>query len=171
MAGSTGARRTGTKKAASAAKTKTKAKGEGQAKELTDEERADQYGELPVFDAEEFDRWVADSHWTFAKSMPGIPHFYTVADWPTDEEGRQRCLAAAVFIRDNGVRAQWPKEGRGKYVNAYWEADDAEGQRWSYWVLWPVINRAQHPLVPQNEVKVLDEADTRQVKTWMPRGV
>jgi hypothetical protein len=122
-------------------------------------EDADQ---LEPMTAEEFAAFVESGRWTFAKSMPGIPHEYVVAD---HYEDKTLPVRAAHFIWDEGRRGQWPARGRGKYVNQYLEH---EGH--SYWVIWPIINRAELPLVPQNEVKWLNpDEDSRQSKNWMPR--
>jgi hypothetical protein len=120
--------------------------------------------------AEEFDQFVADGQWTFAKSMPGIPHEYVVADWYKGADSDDP-VRAGLRIWDEGERAQWPSKGRGKYVNNYLEHTDAAGVTWSYWVLWPIINRAKHPLVPQNEVKALDGEDSRVGRNYMPKDV
>lgn len=114
----------------------------------------------------EFGQFVSEGEWTFAKTMPGIPHEYVVHDWYARRGDELTVVRAALFIRKAGRRGQWPAHGRGKYVNWYFEYDG-----YSYWTIWPIINRARLPLVPQNEVKFLDDSDRRPAKNWMPKSM
>lgn len=78
--------------------------------------------------------------WTFAKTMPHIPHFWTARrDWPKPELFTEVCQ----FILDNGVMEQF-KTFKAKpyfYANGF-----------RYWIMGPpdtttVINRCdpKHP--------------------------
>jgi SAM-dependent methyltransferase len=70
----------------------------------------------------DFAEAVAESRWIFAKTMPQIPHWYTLRkDW--------RCPLpfedAVQFIRDTGYRARW-----GRYNNHYLELNGMK-----YWTM------------------------------------
>jgi hypothetical protein len=94
---------------------------------------------LPNLSDEEIVHFIGSVKWTFAKSMPFIPHFYAV---------RQKCPDAHLFlrfaqhIRDHGYDQQF-----GKRMFRYfdWETD---GVVHIYWTMDPdiydtvIINRA-----------------------------
>ncbi len=72
---------------------------------------------------------IAGSGWTFAKTMPKIPHSYTVRDLMDPAARRSTCLSHDTFewfvhhIRENGEIQPW-----GRYRNTYLEVGD-----WKYW--------------------------------------
>jgi hypothetical protein len=71
-------------------------------------------------DAAEFDAWVAASSWQFAKTMPQIPHEYTLRKKAPDELAFERAVA---FIRERGWQKRWRR-----YHHHYWNAG-----AWKYW--------------------------------------
>lgn len=80
--------------------------------------------------------FIERSKWKFAKTMPQIPHYYTLRK---DAERDQEFLGFAQFIRDFGYDASF---GKTRYRYA-----DFDG--WQYWTMGFVldstilINRAQ----------------------------
>lgn len=81
-------------------------------------------------DEAEFARWVEEVQWRFAKTMPWIPHEYTVGAWGD----HQRFVLAKEFITENGYLARW----RTKEPNYYYDLDG-----WRYWSYTSLINRQQ----------------------------
>lgn len=55
---------------------------------------------------------IISAEYVFAKSMPYLPHSYTVRDWWTNQDAFKE---AVQFIRDKGV-----KERFGKRYFVYW---------------------------------------------------
>jgi hypothetical protein len=87
-------------------------------------EREPQEGEPEWFDPpEDFDpeRFVESAPWRFAKTMPHIPHWYTVRGQTPDEDFE----AFVNYIRKHGYRARW-----GRRVNTYYELGE-----WKYWTM------------------------------------
>lgn len=78
--------------------------------------------------ADEFAAWVEASSWRVAKTMPDVPHEYTIISWGDWDS----FIAAAEFIRANGYPAVW----RHHRPKPYWEL---EGR--IYWAFQTVINR------------------------------
>ncbi len=78
----------------------------------------------PSFDPLEF---VRSSTWTFAKTMPHIPHWYVVRGRVPEEDFD----AFDRLIKASGYRATW----RG-YENTYLELGG-----WKYWVIENILNR------------------------------
>ena len=80
--------------------------------------------------------YIAKVRWTFARSMPKSPHWYTVRS--KRPELTQDFLAFAQLIQGRGVLKIW-----GDCVRAYLEVDD-----WEYWTMGArvpetsIINRA-----------------------------
>ena len=78
--------------------------------------------------------FVEEHNWTFAKTMPQIPHEYVV-------RGNGGCAdedwdAFAAYINDHGYKARWTAPS-GRYMdNVYLELGE-----WKFWVIFPVINR------------------------------
>jgi len=90
--------------------------------------------EIPKSELEWFERYIAGVKWKQAKSMPNIPHSYTVRDWQPDTFEQ-----AALFIRHYGIGERfWSKT----YVYFYYE-------EYKYWTMgFPIeetiiINRAK----------------------------
>jgi hypothetical protein len=93
----------------------------------------------PVMDAINLDglRWLIDSsHWTFARSMPHIPHEYTLRRRSPDEEAFERFV---LLIAEQGYVKTWRGTPR-RYL-------DIDG--WKYWTMGAplaetiLINRAR----------------------------
>src|SRR5262245_19402164 len=94
-------------------------------------------GEAPRLpsSAEEF---IAAAGWTFAKSMPTIPHFYTVRGKHTggvDPPPVEWHDWFVAFIAEHGYLAQW-----GRRTFTYLHVGP-----WKYWAIHPVINRERLP--------------------------
>jgi hypothetical protein len=88
------------------------------------------------------------AEWTFAKTMPENPHWYTARRTWADQ---RRFTDAVAFIRDHGYVGWWPPfqvPWRAPYLN--YDFEDAEGREWFCWTMgWPpaetqVINRKPH---------------------------
>jgi hypothetical protein len=80
--------------------------------------------------------YVEKVHWQFAKTMPRWPHEYTVRRWRPDLADEWD--AFADLIQREGTRKPWPPDSPNpKYRHAYLEIDG-----YQYWVMPPVINRA-----------------------------
>ena len=60
---------------------------------------------------EEFEAWVLAQRWTFAKTMPTVPHEYVVKGKGHDPA---EFVRAVEFVRANGYLHRW-----GSRVNAY----------------------------------------------------
>jgi hypothetical protein len=76
--------------------------------------------------------------WQFARTMPQIPHEYTLREWAPDDAEFESFV---VLIREQGVVKPWPPE-RPRYRHTYLEVDGFD-----YWTmgadvpLTTVINR------------------------------
>ncbi len=95
-------------------------------------------------DADGFPKWVASVNWRFAKSMPGVPHEYTVGAWADTN----RFQEARQFILENGYMARW----KSKPPNRYYDLDG-----WRYWAYESLINR-QEIGSKNSEVTRVDDA-------------
>ena len=77
--------------------------------------------------------FVDDHAWTFAKTMPHIPHEYVV-------RGKNGCSedwdAFAAYIKERGYKARWTAPNGRHMDNIYLELCG-----WKFWVIFPVINR------------------------------
>jgi hypothetical protein len=73
-------------------------------------------------DASQFCAWVEGSPWQFAKTMPKVPHEYTLRRKQADELAFEQ---AVQFIREHGWRKRW-----GRYHHHYWNAG-----AWKYWTM------------------------------------
>jgi hypothetical protein len=79
---------------------------------------------------------IESSRWIFAKTMPHIPHWYSLRREAPDEA---RFEWFVMFIRERGERRRW-----GPYNHHYLDLDG-----WSYWTMGApveqtiVINRAR----------------------------
>ena len=93
-----------------------------------------------VLSPEELTRHLEAATYKFAKTMPEIPHWYTLRNTWQD----QKMFAAVVqALRDLGEIRPWPPQ-RPKYYHTYFDTGE-----WSYWTMGaPVcetilINRAK----------------------------
>jgi hypothetical protein len=80
--------------------------------------------------------FVAKVPWTFAKTVPHMPHEYVIREWrevPTAEFD-----AFVNLIRERGYRAVWTHPDRGvRYTNTYLDLGE-----WAYWFIEPnMLNR------------------------------
>ena len=70
----------------------------------------------------EVDKLLGEAKYNFAKTMPGIPHYYTlIRDW----ENKERFTEVVKFIRENGVEGSFYSR---KFI--YYFADG-----WKYWTM------------------------------------
>jgi hypothetical protein len=63
------------------------------------------------------ERFVESAPWRFAKTIPHIPHWYTVRGQTPDENFE----AFVNYIRKHGYRARW-----GRRVNTYYELGESK---------------------------------------------
>lgn len=92
--------------------------------------------EAQAREPERFDpmAFVEEHVWTFAKTMPQIPHEYLV-------RGKNGCAdedwdAFAAYIKEHGYKARWTAPSGRHMYNVYRELGE-----WKFWVIFPVINR------------------------------
>ena len=78
--------------------------------------------------------FVENHDWTFAKTMPHIPHEYVVRGKNGCAEGEWDAFAA--HIARHGYKARWTSPSGRHMDNVYLELGD-----WKFWVIFPVINR------------------------------
>lgn len=100
--------------------------------------------------------FIGRSTWKFAKTMPEMPHFYTLRK---DAERDEEFLGFAQFIRDFGYDASF---GKARYRYA-----DFDG--WQYWTMGFVldstilINRAQ---TGREDVSLVRNPVPMRPKSW-----
>ena len=101
---------------------------------------------------EEFDpkAFVEDHVWTFAKTMPHIPHEYVVRGKNGCAEGDWDAFAA--HIKAHGYWARWTAPNGRHMDNVYLELGE-----WKFWVIPPVINRER--LENSTTQRLASEAD------------
>jgi hypothetical protein len=82
-------------------------------------------------------KYIESVHWIFAKTMPHVPHWYTLRKKAPAMEGEFVWFVEA--IRRAGYKERW-----GKYMNTYYDLDG-----WKYWTMGApipstiLINRAR----------------------------
>jgi hypothetical protein len=59
---------------------------------------------MDTMTTDEFRQFVLASRWTFAKSMPEMPHEYTHRRWARDERLFEQ---AVLFIREHGYKQKF----------------------------------------------------------------
>ena len=77
---------------------------------------------------DEFREWVAAGEWKFAKTMPEIPHWYTLREERQDDE---RFSLAVKFVYDNGRLGHWYGRARRYYDLdgfTYWAMNEPPGE-------------------------------------------
>jgi len=80
--------------------------------------------------------YIPSVEWRFAKTMPLIPHWYTVREW--NKQKRDDFTFLVRFIREHGEVIPW-----GRFMNTYLKLGV-----WKYWTMGApieettVINRA-----------------------------
>ena len=96
------------------------------------------------FSHDNFVAFIRSVPWRFAKTMPEIPHEYTLRP-EAKELGLESEFESAVrFIRHNGY-----KERFGSKVYTYYDVADEDGATWQYWTMGApyertiLINRAR----------------------------
>lgn len=82
-----------------------------------------------TFDLDAARAYVASVHWQFAKTMPDIPHEYTVRTWRPELEGA--FIAMVELIHAEGRVKPWPRDAVSpRYHHTYLEIDG-----WQYWTM------------------------------------
>ena len=96
-----------------------------------------------------FDRTIADLNWTFAKTMPWIPHWYVVRDRDVDRDTFKRMVRV---IWAHGRVGHWGVQSRQTHLEDGTIIDGLiylERREWRYWTMgYPIdeetiINREQ----------------------------
>jgi hypothetical protein len=93
--------------------------------------------------------YISKVDWRFAKTMPTIPHEYTLREWRPELE--PEFLALAHLIRTEGTIEPWPVI-RPKYHmhylvvgdNKYWAMGPPFGDSGPLENMW-IVNRQRHP--------------------------
>ena len=96
--------------------------------------------------ADEFAAWAEASSWSVAKTMPEVPHEYTVL-----ADDQSTFAAVKRFIADNGFLAMW----RRHPAKPYYVLDGR-----LYWVIFPVVNRCVLG-DPRTDVEPVSDAESR----------
>lgn len=95
------------------------------------------------------EEFIASAPWTFAKSMPSMPHEYVVSGKVPDGAAFD---AFVVHIKEHGFKASW----RGR-PNTYLEIDG-----WRYWVMPgrgdPTVTIINRERLPGQRLKIAQEA-------------
>ena len=97
--------------------------------------------ELPGFIWEDVQTTLNMQKWTFAKTMPTIPHFYTVSRWwaPASPISHRNMLRA---ISEYGTVYAW---GKKKVLRLYLDVPDlSTGIIWRYWHMGECTRDAWH---------------------------
>lgn len=96
------------------------------------------------FSLEDFAAFVERVEWTYAKTMPYHPHFYTLRKKARRLGLEAEFESAARFIRENGYQQRF---GNAEYI--YFDLEDDQGTTWQYWTMGApyqrtiLINRAE----------------------------
>jgi hypothetical protein len=80
--------------------------------------------------------FIEASRWRFARSLPVLPHEYTLREWHVEAATEPHFLAFVESIRTHGYRQRFGS----RRILTYWQVDS-----WRYWVMSP-------PEVPLAEV-------------------
>ena len=82
--------------------------------------------------------------WTYAGTMPHMPHEYVLRKWARALGLESEFESAVRFIRENGYKQRF-----GSKVYTYYDVADEKGVTWQYWTLGApyertiLINRAK----------------------------
>ena len=71
--------------------------------------------------------FIAERRWQFAKTMPQIPHWYTVRAWDPDEAAFERFV---MYIREHGYKR--------KFGSRWYTYLDMDGH--AYWTMGAAVN-------------------------------
>jgi hypothetical protein len=88
---------------------------------------------------EKFKRFIEANEWIFAKTMPEVPHCYTLKHKADDKD---EFIEFANYIKDNGIQMKW-----GPYQRPYLDIGD-----YRYWVMDKNPNDAK--IINREEIKV-----------------
>jgi hypothetical protein len=88
--------------------------------------------------------YIAQVGWHFARTMPQIPHWYTLRKWRPELD--DAFVSFVLLIRRVGEQHPWPDPpARPRYHNHYLEIDG-----WKYWTMGAPIHYGVQPL-PEHE--------------------
>ena len=96
------------------------------------------------FSHDDFVAFIRSVPWRFAKTMPYLPHEYTLRRQSKELGLQSHFESAARFIRENGYRQRY-----GSKAYTYYDVPDEEGTTWKYWTMGApyeftiLINRAR----------------------------
>ena len=96
------------------------------------------------FSHDELVSFIEAVPWKYAKTMPDMPHEYTLRPRAKELDLESEFESAVRFIRENGY-----KERFGAKYYTYYDATDEEGITWQYWTMGApyertvLINRAK----------------------------
>ena len=96
------------------------------------------------FSHDDFVAFIRSVPWRFAKTMPYLPHEYTLRRQSKELGLESHFESAARFIRENGYRQRY-----GSKAYTYYDVPDEEGTTWQYWTMGApyertiLINRAR----------------------------
>ena len=87
-----------------------------------------------TFDLTAARTYIASVHWQFARTMPTIPHEYTVRRWRPELDAA--FLAMVALIRRAGTVKPWPRgAATPRYHHTYLEIDG-----WQYWTMGEAVD-------------------------------
>jgi hypothetical protein len=104
-----------------------------------------------VFSIEEARTYIASVKWQFAKTMPHIPHWYTLRKWRPDLD--DDFVNLVLLIRAAGVQRPWPEPpAKPIYHNHYLTIDG-----WKCWTMGAPVHFAADPATLTENLKHEDE--------------
>ena len=106
-----------------------------------------------TFTIDDVRSYIAQVHWQFAKTMPHIPHWYTLRKWRPELDNA--FVSFVLLIRRVGEQRPWPDPpARPRYHHHYLEIDG-----WKYWTMGaPVHYGAGVPDREEGETILLNRA-------------
>lgn len=116
--------------------------------------------ELPGFIWDDVQTTLNMQKWTFAKTMPWVPHYYTVQRWwaPGSPISHRNMLRA---ISEYGTVLLW---GKKQVPRLYLDMDDpSTGMTWRYWHMGKCSSDAWQ----QTDLDVINRQD-RAINTCVP---
>ena len=96
------------------------------------------------FSHDDFVTFIRSVPWRFAKTMPQMPHEYTLRKQARERGLESKFESAVRLIREAGYRQRY-----GSKVYTYYDVEDGEGTAWQYWTMGEpyertiLINRAR----------------------------
>lgn len=96
------------------------------------------------FSRDDFTSFIRSVPWRFARTMPRMPHEYTLRKQARERELESEFESAVRLIRAEGCRRRY-----GSKTYTYYDVEDDEGTAWQYWTMGApyertiLINRAR----------------------------